>query len=217
MTVLRRQVQDLLKKGIIRHSVSPYSIPISLVPKGETDFSPVLDYRALNKMIKIESVPLPDFHSCLHWFSGANVYTTLDLNTEYNRTPLSEKSRPLTAFATDWNIHELFREPLGIATGAQVLTSLLVNIFSDIRFRFVYNYLDDFVIYSSSLEEHLVHFRKVFTHLRNEGLTVKPFNVKFATHIFFFWRGTLFLLQGLLLTLLVPLLSEIIRHSEIYW
>jgi hypothetical protein len=63
MTVLRRQIQEMLDKGIIRYSVSPYSSPIFLVPKGETDFRPVVDFRALNKMIVIESVPLPDIHT----------------------------------------------------------------------------------------------------------------------------------------------------------
>jgi hypothetical protein len=53
MNVLRRQIQDMLDKGIIRHSVSAYCSPISLVPKGETDFHPVVDYHALNKKIVI--------------------------------------------------------------------------------------------------------------------------------------------------------------------
>jgi hypothetical protein len=81
MNVLRRQIQEMLDKGIIRYSVSPYSNPIFLVPKGETDFRPVVDYRALNEKIVIETVPLLDIHSCFHWFAGATVFTTLDLNS----------------------------------------------------------------------------------------------------------------------------------------
>jgi hypothetical protein len=171
----------MLDKGIIRHSVSPYSSPIFLVPKGETEYRPVVDYRALNKKIKIESVPSPDIHSCFHWFAGASVFTSLDLNSAYNQIPLSENSRPLTAFATDWNLYEFCRVPFGIATGAQVLTRLLDNIFSDIKFKFVYNYLDDLVVYSSSFDENLLHLREVIIRLRDAGLTVKPSKVKFAT------------------------------------
>jgi hypothetical protein len=55
---------------------------------GETDFRPVVDYRALNKKIVIESVPLPDIHSCFHWFAGATMFSTLDLNSAYNRIPI---------------------------------------------------------------------------------------------------------------------------------
>jgi hypothetical protein len=54
MNFLRREIQDMLDKDIIRHSVSPYSSPIFLVPKGETNFRPVVDYHALNKKIVIE-------------------------------------------------------------------------------------------------------------------------------------------------------------------
>lgn len=67
MEALRQHVQHMLEQRIIRPSVSPYSSPIFLVPKGRDDFRPVVDYRALNK-IKVESVPLPDIHSCFHWF-----------------------------------------------------------------------------------------------------------------------------------------------------
>jgi hypothetical protein len=82
MEALRLHVHHMLEQGIIRPSVSPYSSPIFLVPKGHDDFRPVVDYRALNK-IKVESVPLPDIHSCFHWFKSATLFTTLDLNSAY--------------------------------------------------------------------------------------------------------------------------------------
>jgi hypothetical protein len=78
------------------------------------------------------------------------------------------------AFATDWNLFEFCRVPFGIATGAQVLTHLLDKIFSDVKFKFVYHYLDDPVVYSSSLDEHILHLHKVFSRLQHAGLTVNP-------------------------------------------
>jgi hypothetical protein len=109
------------------------------------------------------------------------VFTTLDLNCAYHQIGLTERSKPLTAFATDWNPYEYTRVPFGIATGAQVLTRLLDQVFSDIKFKFVFHYLDDLVIYSDSFHEHLLHLREVFTRLRKAGLTVNPAKVKFAT------------------------------------
>jgi hypothetical protein len=162
MKVLRRQIQEMLDKGIIRYSVFPYSSPIFLVPKGETDFRPIVDYRALNKRIVVEPVPLSDIHSCFHWFAGATVFITLDLNSAYYQIPLSAGSRQCTAFVTDWNLFEFCRAPFGIATGAQVLTRLLDEIFSDVKFKFVYHYLDDLVVFRSSFDEHIVHLREVF-------------------------------------------------------
>jgi len=151
-----------------------------LVPKGENNYRAVVDFRALNKKIAIESVPLPDVHSACHWFGKARYFTTIDLNQAYYQIPLSEASKPLTAFCTDWNLYQYARVPFGLATGAQVLTRLLDRVFQDLKFKFVYHYLDD-VAYSESFEQHLVHIKTVLNRLRSAGLTVKPDKVVFAT------------------------------------
>jgi hypothetical protein len=161
MGILRQHIQRMLEQGIIRPSTSRYSSPIFLIPKGQDEFRPVVDYRALNK-IKIESIPLPDRHSCFHWFKSAKVFTSLDLNSTYHQIGLTERSKSLTAFATDWNLYEYTRVQFGIATGDQV--------FSDVKFKFVFHYLDDLVIYSNTFQEHLRHLRLVFTRLRQAGL-----------------------------------------------
>jgi hypothetical protein len=186
MNVLRRQIQEMLDKVIIRYSVSPYSSHIFLVPKGETDFRPVVDYRALNVKIVIESIPLPDIHSCFHWFTRATVFSTLDINSAYYQIPLSEGSRQCSVFATDWNLFEFCRVPFGIATGAQVLTRLIDKIFSDVKFKFVYHYLDELVVLRSSFDEYIFHLSEVFSRLQSAGLTVNPAKVKFdSRHLSF--------------------------------
>ena len=144
--VLREKVQEMLDQGIIRPSTSNYSSPIFLVPKGENDFRPVIDYRYLNSKISIESIPLPDVHSAFAWFGGARIFTSLDLNQAYYQIPLSEDSKRCTAFCTDWNLFEFNKVPFGLATGAQVLTRILDQIFHDVKFKYVYHYLDDLVI-----------------------------------------------------------------------
>jgi hypothetical protein len=114
-----------------------------LVPKGKDGFRAVVDFRALNKRIAIESIPLPDVHAAFDWFVNAKVFTTLDLNQAYHQSPLSKESRHLNAFCTDWNLYQYKRIPFGLATGAQVLTRLLDRVFHDIKFEFVYHYLDE--------------------------------------------------------------------------
>ena len=109
MKFLRKEIQSMLDKGIIQPSTSNYSSPMFLVPKGENNFRPVVDYRFLNSKIEIESVPLPDIHSCFSWFSQAKYFTSLDLNQAYFQIPLSAQSRKLTAFCTDWNLFEFTR------------------------------------------------------------------------------------------------------------
>ncbi|KAJ4447626.1 hypothetical protein ANN_09633 [Periplaneta americana] len=186
MQQLKAKIQDMLQKGIIRPSTSNYSSPIFLVPKGQDDTRPVVDYRVLSSKMQIESVPLPDIHNCFDWFANAKYFTTFDLNSAYYNIPLAEESRPYTAFATDWNLYEFCRVQFGIATGAQVLTRLLDQIFSNIKYKFLYHYLDDLVVYSDTWEEHVLHIREVLLRLRKAGLTVKPEKVVFATQVLHF-------------------------------
>jgi hypothetical protein len=135
----------------------------------------------MNKRISVESVPLPDVHAAFDWFANAKIFTMLDLNQAYHQLPLAMASKPLTAFCTDWNLYQYTRVPFGLATDAQVLTRLLDHVFQDIKFEFVYHYLDDVVIYSRTFEEHLGHIRVVPDRLREAALTVKPQKVVFAT------------------------------------
>lgn len=180
MSELRTHIDKMLEQGVIRRSKSPYAAPIFLVPKANGGFRPVVDYRELNKKVVLRSVPLPDLHSCFGWFKGAKFFTTLDLNQAYNQIPLHEDSKPITAFVTDWNLFEFNRVPFGLATGAAVLSQLMDSVFSEIKFKFVYHYLDDLVVYSKSAQEHLEHLREVFMRLRQAGLTVNPAKVVFA-------------------------------------
>jgi hypothetical protein len=80
MQYLKDHIQTLLKVGVIEHSKSIYSIPMFLVPTGNNAFRAFVDFRALNKRIAIESVPLPDVHGAFDWFTDGKVFTTLDLN-----------------------------------------------------------------------------------------------------------------------------------------
>lgn len=140
----------------------------------------VIDYRKLNQKIEIDSVPLPNLHSAFDWFGKGKFFTVIDLNSAYHQIPLKEESKPLTSFCTPWNLYRFNRVPFGLAVGAQSLTSLLDKVFHDLKFKFVFNYLDDLVVYSETWEEHLSHLKEVLTRLQKAGLTCNPEKVKFA-------------------------------------
>ena len=103
------------------------------------------------------------------------------LSSDYHQIPLTESCRKCTAFATDWNLYEFCRVQFSIAVGAQVLARLLDKILSDIKFKFINNYLDDLVIYSDSFDEHLAHISEVLDRLKKANVTFKLSKVKFAS------------------------------------
>jgi len=180
MEILRGIINELLENGVIEPSRSSYASPAFLVPKPNGKSRMVLDYRKLNAQIEIDSVPLPDLHSAFDWFGKARYFSVFDLNQAYHQIPLKPESRPLTAFCVPWNLYQFTRVPMGLAVGAQTLTRLLDSIFHDVKFKYVFNYLDDLLVYSESFEDHLRHLEEVLIRLRGAGLTVNPDKVSFA-------------------------------------
>jgi hypothetical protein len=120
MKNLRQHVIKLLRDVVLEPSAPHYSSSMLLVPKSDGEYRAVVDFRALNKRIAVESVPLPDIHSAFHWFAKARCFTTLHLNQAYHQTPRSQASKPLTAVCTDWNLYQFTRVPFGLAPDAQV-------------------------------------------------------------------------------------------------
>jgi transposase InsO family protein len=180
MELLRQKVDELLKQGVIEPSTSSYASPAFLVPKPGGKSRMVIDFRKVNACIEIDSVPLPDLHSAFDWFNKARYFTIFDLNSAYHQIPLAKESRHITAFCVPWNLFQYTRVPMGLAVGAQTLTRLLDMIFHDLKFKFLFNYLDDLLVYSETWEEHLEHLQEVLKRLRSAGLTVNPDKVHFA-------------------------------------
>uniref|UniRef100_A0A1B6JZN4 RNA-directed DNA polymerase n=1 Tax=Homalodisca liturata TaxID=320908 RepID=A0A1B6JZN4_9HEMI len=180
MEVMRGIIKDLLDQGVIEPSNSSYASPAFLVPKPNGKHRMVVDLRKLNAKIEIDSVPLPDLHSAFDWFGKAKFFTIFDLNQAYHQIPLKKESRPLTAFCVPWNLYQYRSVPMGLAVGAQTLTRLLDSIFHDVKFKYVFNYLDDLLVYSESFTEHVKHLEEVLVRLGRAGLTVNPEKVSYA-------------------------------------
>lgn len=180
MEEMRKMIKQLLEQGIIEPSTSSFSSPAFLVPKSNGKSRLVIDYKKLNDQIEIDSVPLPDLHSAFDWFGKAKFFSIIDLNQAYHQIPLKAESRPLTAFCVPWNLYQFRRVPMGLAVGAQTLTRLLDSLFHDVKFRYVFNYLDDLLVYSETFEDHLRQLEEVFTRLKKAKLTVNPAKLQYA-------------------------------------
>lgn len=181
LMIMREMIDKLLSDDVIETSTSSYSSPCFLVPK-PVGHRLVIDYRKLNKNIQIESVPLPAIHSCFDWFCEAKYFTVFDLNQAYYQIPLDDSSKHLTSFCTPWNLFQFKRVPYGLAIGGQALSRLLDSIFHDIKFKYLFHYLDDLVIYSKDFDSHLKHISEVLKRLGEANLTVNPSKVRFAHH-----------------------------------
>jgi len=170
--LLREFVNDLLRKGVVRHSKSPYASPAFLLPKSGGGYRLVIDYRKINRKIRFDSYPLPSVEMAFQHFSGATVFSVLDLNMAYFQIPLTPQSRRITAFCTPFGLFEFERLPAGISVGSQGLSRVVDNLFADVKGQYVANYMDDLVLYSKNVVEHEAHLREVLGRLQKAGFTL---------------------------------------------
>jgi hypothetical protein len=147
LRIFREIVQDFIDKGVVVKSFSQYDSPAFLVPKPNGGHRMVVDYRLLNKKVVFDAFPMPTVEHAFANFTDAKIFCVLDLNSAYYQIPLSGKSRKATAFCTTFGLFEFKKLPMGISVGCQVLSRVIDALFGDVKQKFVYNFMDDLVVY----------------------------------------------------------------------
>jgi hypothetical protein len=97
--------------------------------------------------VAFDSFPMPSLEHAFSYFTAQYV-SLLDLNLAYYQIPLSKTSRKVTAFCTPFGLYEFTKLPMGISIGCQALPRLVDSLLGDIKYEYVYNFMDDFVVYS---------------------------------------------------------------------
>lgn len=116
MEALREHVEELLSKGIIKPSTSPYGCPAFLVPKKGNKTRMVVNYKPVNDLIQLESTPTPTVENAFVHLGKAKFFTLLDLNSAYLQIPLAEASKEITTFLVPWGAYAFERIPFGLST-----------------------------------------------------------------------------------------------------
>ncbi|GBG61302.1 hypothetical protein CBR_g19835 [Chara braunii] len=166
LTVLRAQLDDLLDKGWIRPSSSPYGVPVLFVRKKNKDLRICIDYRKLNAQTVKNAGPLPRIDDLLERLGGAKFFSKLDLKSGYHQILIRPQDRYKIAFKTRYGHFEWVVMPFGLTNAPTTFQAAMTNEFRAMLDRFVLVYLDDILVYSRTLEEHLDHLRRVLGTLR---------------------------------------------------
>ena len=170
---VKRQVTDLLAKGMIRPSTSPYSAPILFVGKKDGSLRMCIDYRGLNAVTVKNRYPLPRIDDLLDKLRGSAYFSSIDLQQGYNQIRIADSDIPKTAFRTPFGHYEFTVLSFGLTNAPATFQAVMDRTFRSYIDRFVVCYLDDLLVYSKTREEHLQHLRLVFDILRREQLYAK--------------------------------------------
>ncbi len=178
LRIAEKKFRALEKMCIVRRSNSGWSSPLHMVPKPDGSFRPCSDYRRLNTVTEDDRYPLPsilDFSSNL---DVCTVFSKVDLVKGYHQVPMAEAAIPKTAICMPFGLFEYLFMPFGLKNAAQTFQRLTDHLFRHLPFVFVY--LDDILIASRNITEHMVNLRQVLTILRENGLQINPAKCIFA-------------------------------------
>ena len=183
---LEKEIQGMLKAGIISPSKSPWSSPILLIPKPDGNFRVVADFRYVNSKTVKESFPMADIKTLLMDInSNSKIFSSIDLKKGFLQVPLEEASKPITAFNTPSGCYEYNVVPMGLTnslTFCRLMSLVLQGLLSDN----VLIYMDDLLITSNTQKEHKDRLDQIFSRLHDANLTINPSKCRFfATSLVF--------------------------------
>ncbi len=169
-----KEIQSMLKKGIIEPGTSPWSSPIVLVRKKDGSLRFCVDYRRLNSVTKFDAYPLPRIDETLDALGGAQWFTTLDLISGYWQVGLTPEARMKSAFCVRSGLYLWRVMPFGLCNAPGTFERLMETILQGLQWSTCLVYLDDIVIFGRTEAELLFRMDEVFTRLSRAGLKIKP-------------------------------------------
>lgn len=170
---INKELDDMLAAGIVEKSTSAWSSPVLLIPKKDGSFRFCVDFRKLNAVTKRDAYPLPYISAILDRLGNAKYLSSLDIKSAYWQVPVAEKSRDFLSFTIPGRgLFRFNRLPFGLHNAPATWQRLIDRVLGPELEPYVFVYLDDIIVVSSTFEKHLEVLSEVFKRLREANLTV---------------------------------------------
>ncbi|TYK22097.1 reverse transcriptase [Cucumis melo var. makuwa] len=160
LTELRKQLDELLNARFIRPAKASYGAPVLFQKKKDGSLRLCIDYRALNKLMVCNKYPLPIITDLFDRLHGAKYFSKLDLRSGYYQVRIAEGDESKTTCVTRYGAFEFLVMPFGLTNASATFCTLMNQVFHEYLDKFVVVYLDDIVVYSTTMEEHRDHLQK---------------------------------------------------------
>lgn len=171
---LHKEIDAMLKLGVIKPSKSPWCSPVLMVRKKNGEYRFCFDGRQLNKVTVKDAFALPFIDSILSRLRDARYLSSIDLKKAFWQIPLETSSREKTAFSVQGRgLFEFVVMPFGLVNSPQTFQRAIEQVLgSDLLNGRVFCYLDDLCIATSTFEEHIEVLDIVYNKLRVAGFTI---------------------------------------------
>jgi hypothetical protein len=179
---LRRQLDILLKQGLIEPTASPYGSPVLFVKRvGDPKPRMVCDFRCVNKAIISQGIPVPRIDECLEQLHGANFFSSLDLKSGFHQLRLTDSDSEKTTINTRYGQLKWKVIPFGLKNSGREFMKTVNNILKDYIEKVCIVYIDDILIFTkgNDVELHKQHVHLIMQKLAEAGLIVNRDKCKF--------------------------------------
>jgi hypothetical protein len=181
---MKRQLEEMLDKGVITSCASPWAAPVILVPKkspnGKPKYRFCTDFRGLNSVTMTPVYPIPDIKSNLSLMAGSKYFTLLDTENAYWNIPIREEDKDKTGFVTPFGSFRYERMAFGPSGAPSTFQRIMDAMLVGLRDVEVLVYLDDLLIFSETIEDHVRRMRSVFNRVREANFKLNVAKCTFA-------------------------------------
>ena len=172
--VVKEELDKITKQGVIEPSSSAWASPIVLVKKKDGSIRFCVDYRKLNSITTKDAYPLPRIEDNLDALKGAKFFSTLDLISGYWQVEMAPEDKEKTAFCTKYGLFQFKVMPFGLSNAPGTFERLMETVLRGMQWERAVLYLDDIIVFSDRVEEHLKRLEEILQRLRAANLMLKP-------------------------------------------
>ena len=172
LQVIKKEIDRLLKAGVIKPSKSSFSSPCLIVYKRNGKPRLVVDYRKLNLSVIPIAYPLPHLETTLQSLGGQKYFSTLDLLSGYHQIPIRSQVTHKTAFSTGQGLYEFCRVPFGMSTSGAAMQFSMERTLNELNNKVCVVYIDDVIIFGKTKKEHDKNLSLVLNRLQEHGFKI---------------------------------------------
>jgi hypothetical protein len=154
---LKVQHEELLAKGYIKGSKSTYGEFVLFVHKKDGTLRMYVDYKTFKKVTMKNRYPLLRIDDLFDRLSGVNVFNRINLCSKYYQIRIVEGDKENIVHRTRYGSYKFLVMPFGFTNAPTTFCTFMNDIFRELLDDFVVIYIDDILVYSNSMEEHVEH------------------------------------------------------------
>ena len=184
---MQKQLTEMMKRGFIEPSKSPYGAPVFFIKKADGSLRMVCDWRQLNKFTIKNKACLPNIDDLLNTVQGSTFFSKLDSHFGYNQIRIVDEDVPNSAINTPFGHFQFRVIGFGLTNAPATFQTMMNSILQPYLRQFVAVFLDDIVIFSKLEEDHLQHIKLVLQALQEWQLYCKSSKCEFGMKGCCFW------------------------------